>query len=125
MHYWGQRPSVERMGSRLAELALDANDPLRLAAFWSGMLRRGLSEVDDLVVVRPANDLQLPIVFLPTDAPKAYPNWTHFDLTSSTPQDQQETVDRALSLGARHHDVGQGPDAGTRCSPTPRATSSV
>lgn len=64
------------MGSRLAELALDANDPLRLAAFWSGMLRRGLSEVDDLVVVRPANDLQLPIVFLPTDAPKAYPNWT-------------------------------------------------
>jgi predicted enzyme related to lactoylglutathione lyase len=35
----------------------------------------------------------------------------HFDLTSATPEMQRQTVARALELGGRHHDVGQGPDA--------------
>jgi hypothetical protein len=35
----------------------------------------------------------------------------HFDLTSQTPEEQQATVARALDLGARHLDIGQGPDA--------------
>ena len=35
----------------------------------------------------------------------------HFDLTSSSLEDQQQTVARALELGGRHLDIGQGPDA--------------
>ena len=34
----------------------------------------------------------------------------HFDLTSTSLEDQQETVARALGLGARHIDVGQLPE---------------
>lgn len=36
----------------------------------------------------------------------------HFDLTSSSAEDQQRTVDLALRLGARHFDVGQRGDEG-------------
>src|SRR4051794_10083722 len=36
----------------------------------------------------------------------------HFDLTSTSLDDQQQTVARALGLGARHIDVGQRPDEG-------------
>ena len=36
----------------------------------------------------------------------------HFDLTSTSPEDQRETVERALRLGARHIDVGQRPEEG-------------
>ena len=36
----------------------------------------------------------------------------HFDLTSSTAEDQHRTVDLALQLGARHFDVGQRGDEG-------------
>ena len=35
----------------------------------------------------------------------------HLDLTSASLDDQRETVERALALGARHIDIGQGPDA--------------
>jgi hypothetical protein len=36
----------------------------------------------------------------------------HFDLTSTSPDDQAEKVERALRLGARHIDVGQLPEEG-------------
>jgi murein DD-endopeptidase MepM/ murein hydrolase activator NlpD len=36
----------------------------------------------------------------------------HFDLTSTSPEDQQQTVARALGLGARHIDIGQRPEEG-------------
>jgi hypothetical protein len=35
----------------------------------------------------------------------------HFDLTSSSLDDQQLTVARSLKLGAHHLDIGQGPEA--------------
>jgi hypothetical protein len=50
------------------------------------------------------------IRFLPTRVPKSGPNQMHFDLTSSSLEDQQQTVERALGLGARHLDVGQLPE---------------
>ena len=36
----------------------------------------------------------------------------HFDLTSTSLEDQQQTVARALELGGRHIDVGQRPEEG-------------
>jgi hypothetical protein len=36
----------------------------------------------------------------------------HFDLTSTSLDDQQQTVARSLGLGARHIDVGQRPEEG-------------
>jgi predicted enzyme related to lactoylglutathione lyase len=97
------------MTSTLHALCVDAHDPLRLARFWAGVLGWEMSEDD--VSLLPGDDTGFRLRFRPTEAPKAGPNQMHFDLTSTSVEDQQETVARALGLGARHLDIGQGPDA--------------
>jgi predicted enzyme related to lactoylglutathione lyase len=101
------------MTSRLYALAWDANEPRRLAQFWSGVLRWELSGDDDVAVsLVPNDDTGFRIRFRPTEEPKTEPNQMHFDLTSTSFEDQQETVARALELGGRHIDVGQRPEEG-------------
>ncbi|MEU2421127.1 VOC family protein [Streptomyces sp. NPDC007851] len=100
------------MTSRLLELSFDARQPERLADFWSGVLGvQRAEEFCDGVALLSGNDAGYRIGFRPTQARKVAQNRLHFDLTSSSPEDQRETVARALALGARHADVGQGPDA--------------
>ena len=101
------------MTSHLFALCFDANDPMRLARFWAGVL--GWEMVDDPdggIVLLPSDDTGFRIEFFPTQEPKAGPNQMHFDLTSTSLEDQQQTVTRALGLGARHIDVGQRPEEG-------------
>ena len=64
---------------------------------------------DGGVVLLPADDTGFRIEFFPTQDPKTRPNQMHFDLTSNL-EDQQQIVERALGLGARHLDVGQLPE---------------
>jgi glyoxalase superfamily protein len=97
---------------RIVSLCFDANDPHTLAHFWAGVLEREL--IDDAlggVVLRPDDDTGFDIRFLPTQQPKLGPNQMHFDLTSSSLEDQRQTVARSLRLGAQHLDIGQGPEA--------------
>jgi len=94
------------MGSRLVALGFDAHDPELLARFWAGVLDRAVA--DDGVTLLADDDLQFSIRFLPTDVPKTQPNQIHFDLTSSSLDAQQRTVERALELGGSHLDIGQG-----------------
>lgn len=96
------------MRSNLAALALDARDPELLLRFWSGVLER---DVVDGTTLAPRDVHDFPIDIWPSDAPKPGPNQMHLDLTSSSIEDQQAVVARALDLGGRHLDVGQGPDA--------------
>jgi predicted enzyme related to lactoylglutathione lyase len=99
------------MASRLIALCFDALDPAGLAAFWSGVL--GWEVADDPrsgVTLLPGDDTGFRIRFVRTEEPKAGPNQMHFDLTSTSREDQQATVDRALTLGGRHIDVGQLPE---------------
>ncbi len=99
------------MTSHLVALAFDANDPHRLANFWAGILGRELvDDPPDGFALLPSDDTEFRIEFFPTDAPKTGPNQMHFDLTSTSLEDQQATVARALELGGRHLDIGQGPD---------------
>ncbi|MET7378557.1 VOC family protein [Streptomyces sp. NPDC005526] len=101
------------MPSRLFALCFDASRPLGLAQFWSGVL--GWETVDDPydgVTLLPSDDTGFRIRFAPTREPKAGPNRMHFDLTSTSLEDQQQTVARALRLGARHIDIGQRPEEG-------------
>ncbi|MFJ9561486.1 VOC family protein [Streptomyces fuscichromogenes] len=99
------------MTSRLVAISFDAHEPERLARFWAGLL--DLEKADDSydgVALMSGNDAGYRLGFRPTRVRKAAQNRLHFDLTSSSLEDQQETVARALDLGARHADVGQGPD---------------
>ena len=100
------------MTCRIVSLCFDANDPHALAHFWAGVLEREL--IDDAlggVVLRPDDDTGFDIRFLPTQQPKLGSNQMHFDLTSSSLEDQRQTVARSLGLGAQHLDIGQGPEA--------------
>jgi predicted enzyme related to lactoylglutathione lyase len=93
----------------LYALCFDANDPHRLASFWAGVLGWQLVE-DAGIALLPSDDTGFRLRFLPTQEPKAGQNRMHFDLTSTSLDDQQRTVTRALELGARHIDVGKRPE---------------
>jgi predicted enzyme related to lactoylglutathione lyase len=99
------------MASRLVALRLDAHDPRALAGFWGGLL--GWPSTDDPgdgITLLPSDDTGFSIRILPSLEQKAGPNRMHPDLTSASLDDQQRTVARALTLGARHIDVGQLPE---------------
>jgi predicted enzyme related to lactoylglutathione lyase len=100
------------MTCQLYALRVDAKDPQRLASFWSGVLGWEISsdpEDDNELLASDATGFR--IGFLASAQPKIAPNQMHFDLTSTSLDDQRLTVERALGLGARHLDIGQGPDA--------------
>jgi hypothetical protein len=102
------------MTTHLVALVFDANDPARLARFWAGVLGRKQTvdpDDPDVFVLPPSDDTGFRIEFSPTQEPKTGPNQMHFDLTSQSLEEQQATVARALELGGRHIDIGQGPDA--------------
>jgi len=96
-------------GMHLENIALDARDPRRLGRFWEALLGgETLTETDDLVETRlalpdgPFLDLCLPRVADPRpEEPRL-----HLDVAGGARQ--AEVVDRALALGARHLDLGQG-----------------
>jgi predicted enzyme related to lactoylglutathione lyase len=101
------------MTCQLLVLCFDANEPLRLARFWAGVL--GWEMVDDPragIALLPGDDTGFRIRFQPTRERKVGQNRAHFDLTSTSPADQRQTVERSLALGARHIDIGQRPEEG-------------
>src|SRR5713226_2490419 len=101
------------MTSRLVALCFDANDPLRLARFWAGALHWEIDdETQDEIGLLPTDDTRFRILFLPVPEEKAGKNRIHLDLTSTSIDDQKETVGRLVELGARHIDIGQDPDEG-------------
>lgn len=101
------------MTCQLFALSFGASEPQGLARFWSGVL--GWESVDDPdggFALLPGDEHGFRLRFVPTEDEKVGQNRMHFDLTSAVPEQQQETVDRALRLGARHIDVGQLPEEG-------------
>src|SRR4051795_2695964 len=102
------------MTLQLQALCWDATDPLRLARFWAGTLGRELASTGDAtgVALLPSDGTSFRIRLQPTQEPKVGRNQMHLHLTSTSLDDQQQTVARALALGARHIDVGQRPDEG-------------
>jgi len=97
------------MAVHLAALEVDACSPGALAEFWSRLLDRDLHPGADLP---GRSDPDFSLRFVLTDVPKSALHRMHVDLTSSSAEDQQRTVELALHLGARHLDVGQRGDEG-------------
>jgi predicted enzyme related to lactoylglutathione lyase len=101
------------MTSRLVALCFDANDPLRLARFWAEALHWEIDdEISDEVDLVPTDDTRFRIMFLPVPDNKTGKNRVHLDLTTTSIDDQQETVARLVGLGGCHIDIGQRPEEG-------------
>jgi predicted enzyme related to lactoylglutathione lyase len=99
--------------SHLNALCIDANDPLRLAQFWAGVLGREVTDHPaDRTALLLSDGTGFSIRFQPTQEQKSGPNQLHLHLTSTSLEDQQQTVARSLGLGAMHLDVGQLPEEG-------------
>jgi catechol 2,3-dioxygenase-like lactoylglutathione lyase family enzyme len=99
------------MTTELFALCFDANDPIRLARFWAALLDREMVDRDGIELL-PDDGTGFRLRFRPSTEQKAAPNRMHFDLTSTSLENQQQTVSSALELGARHIDVGQRPEEG-------------
>ena len=114
------------MTCHLFALCFYANRPLRLARFWAGVLGWEMADdPQDGIALLPSDDTGFRIRFLPTLEQKTGQNQMHFDLTSTSPEDQQQTVARALGLGARHIDIGQRPEEGPFVQRTRRSWSQL
>ncbi|MFD1149401.1 VOC family protein [Saccharothrix hoggarensis] len=95
------------MTTRWHDVVIDSAEPAALARFWSALLDRPITgEDDDEVDVALAEGQEL--VFVPVGDPKSVKNRLHLDLASTSPADQEAIVTRAVDLGARPVDVGQG-----------------
>ena len=83
-----------------------------MARFWAATLLWELDdEADDEIVLVPTDGTPFLVSFLPVPEPKAGKNRLHLDLVSESPEPQSEMVDRRVSLGAQHVDIGQSSDS--------------
>ncbi|GAA3037611.1 VOC family protein [Actinokineospora globicatena] len=99
------------MPTRLVNVVVAATDPPAQARFWADLLGWRVSHVADgeVDVSAPEEDgWDMDLVFVPVAEPKRGKNSLHLDLSSLSATDQDATVQRALALGARALDVGQG-----------------
>ncbi|RDI53272.1 VOC family protein [Nocardia mexicana] len=100
------------MSTRLACVVFDAVQPRSVARFWAELLSWEVTvdrpgEVDVAAPDPDAPDVAL--TFLASRQPTSGRNRIHLDLSSRSLDHQRVQVDRALSLGARRIDIGQGP----------------
>jgi predicted enzyme related to lactoylglutathione lyase len=102
------------MATRLVHLVIDAADPAAAARFWAAALDWEIEaeEAGEVSVSPPGfsypGPSALPLVFVPVSEPKTVKNRVHLDLASASPEHQAALVERVISLGASHLDLGQG-----------------
>jgi predicted enzyme related to lactoylglutathione lyase len=100
--------------TRLLSVVFDAADPAGLGRFWAAALgwEVVLDEPDEVVVAADSAavwDDGVPpyLTFVPVPDPKAGKNRVHLDLVSASVDQQHETAQRLLELGAGRADIGQ------------------
>jgi hypothetical protein len=86
------------------DVVIEALDPHGQATFWAALL--GWTCADNRVRAEGGWDFEL--VFAQVDVPKTVKNRIHLELASRSTEHQTEIVRRAVALGARHLDLGQG-----------------
>jgi Glyoxalase-like domain len=85
---------------------IDCHDAKRVGQFWAALLARPLEvDEDGTQAVIDFGPEGRDLLFLDVPDTKVVKNRLHIDLR---PDDQAAEVERALSLGARHVDIGQG-----------------
>lgn len=99
------------MSTHLACVVFDADQPRGLAGFWAELVGwTVLLDTAERVDVAAADVAggEVGLSFRPAETAKNGKNRLHLDVCSRTARHQREQVDRALALGARHLDLGQG-----------------
>jgi len=95
----------------LVALAFDAIAPNELARFWAHALRWRIREADGVgVELVPTDTTSFRLLFQPVAHAKVGQNRIHLDLTTTSVDDQKDTVAELLAIGARHIDIGQEPN---------------
>lgn len=97
------------MPTRFTHIVVDCAEMRPIAQFWSALLGWPVTFEDHEEMY--IEDEHMGIVFGEVPEPKTVKNRVHLDLASADTAQQKETVERALKLGARHADIGQGDDA--------------
>jgi hypothetical protein len=101
---------VYRNTGAIAAVVVDALDPAGLAAFWASATGWPVVSSSSVGSLRPP-EAGLPFLeFVPSTSPKSTKDRLHLDVAPFASDDQSGEVDRLLSLGAEHADIGQGPD---------------
>lgn len=100
----------------LENISIDAQDPQRLGRFWEALLGcatltddAALAEDPELFETRltvPDGPV-LDLCFAKVDRPPTPDPRLHLEVFGGSASDQAAVVERALSLGARHLDIGQ------------------
>jgi Glyoxalase-like domain len=99
------------MSSRIAAIVIDAVQPRVVADFWCSVLGwRVVGEDDGVISIAPVDGSWPTIDVAPVPEEKTVKNRLHLDLRADGMPTGDE-LERLLDLGARHADVGQGPDA--------------
>ena len=99
------------MACVLIALTFSSLDPEGLAGFWAGLLGQDVTIERGAVSLVALPEMGFGLRFIPGADEKWGPNQMHPDLKPISIHEQVSAVHRALELGARHLDVGQGPDA--------------
>jgi catechol 2,3-dioxygenase-like lactoylglutathione lyase family enzyme len=99
------------MTARLIALAFDAMAPIEQARFWAHALRWDIRDAGgDGVELVPTDATSFGVLFRPVAHQKVGQNRIHFDVTTTSLDDQNDTVAELVAIGATHIDIGQGPN---------------
>jgi Glyoxalase-like domain len=99
------------MPLQLTSITFDAKDPLSLARFWGTALRWNVDDSnDDVIELVPTDGTRFGLTFIINSDEKVGQNRVHLDVTTTSLDDQIDTVRELIALGARPVDIGQGPD---------------
>ena len=99
------------MTVRLWSVEFDANNRVALARFWAAALRWEYGEHNGHSTISTGSGTLRRLGFVTAPNDKKSANWAHFDLSSTSSEDQKTTVERLIALGACHLDIGQGPES--------------
>ncbi|ONI87218.1 hypothetical protein ALI22I_22485 [Saccharothrix sp. ALI-22-I] len=95
------------MSTQWYGIVVDSADPIALGRFWSALLDKPITG-ESAEEVDVALDDGLWLVFVLVSDPKVVKNRVHLDLASTSAEDQAAIVARAVELGAKPVDIGQG-----------------
>ena len=101
------------MTSRLVAVTFDAHHPADLATFWAGLLDRAVVPEADGALL-PGDPAQVGLRFVSATTERSGPNRLHLHLTTTSLDDEEQTVEQVVRLGGEHRLIEVARDAGKR-----------